>query len=181
MRPNDGTVRYGTLLIALHWLMLLLIVAVYATIELRTAYPRGSDIREGLKAWHFMLGLTVFALVWLRLIVRLSTRAPPIVPGPPAWQMYIAHAVETLIYLFMIAMPMLGWLILSGEGDPVPFFGLELPPLMAPNEAVAKQLEDIHEQLGNVGYFLIGVHAAAALIHHYVKRDTTLTRMLPHP
>jgi cytochrome b561 len=91
----------------------------------------------------------------------------------------VAHLTELAIYVFMIAMPLLGWAILSGEGRPVPFFGLELPALIGENRGLAKQLEEIHETIGNVGYFLIGLHAAAALIHHYVQHDSTLARMLP--
>lgn len=179
MSSKDGTARYGSLLIALHWLMLLLLVAVYACIELRELYPRGSAIREGLKTWHFMLGLAIFALVWLRLFARLLGGAPPIVPRPPPWQLHVAHSVEVTIYVFMIAMPLLGWLILSGENKPVPFFGLQLPPLIGANRGLAEQLEEVHEWVGTVGYFLIGIHAAAALAHHYLKRDNTLTRILP--
>ena len=59
--------RYGSLSIAMHWLMFLLLIGVYACIELRELYPKGSDPREALKTWHFTLGLTVFVLVWLRL------------------------------------------------------------------------------------------------------------------
>ena len=55
--------RYPNIAIALHWLVLLLVVAAYACILLRENFPRGSDIREGLKTWHFMLGLTVLALM----------------------------------------------------------------------------------------------------------------------
>jgi cytochrome b561 len=56
---------------------------------------------------------------------------------------------------------------------------LELPALIGENKALAKQVEEIHETIGNVGYFLIGIHAAAALFHHYIQRDDTLARMLP--
>jgi cytochrome b561 len=164
---------------SLHWLMLLLIVAVYACIELRVLYPRGSDIREALKTWHFMLGLAIFALVWLRLLARFLVPVPEIVPRPPRWQLFVAHLTELAIYLFMIAMPLLGWAILSGENQSVPFFGVQLPALIGENKALAKQLEEIHETIGNVGYFLIGIHAAAALVHHYIQRDNTLVRMLP--
>jgi superoxide oxidase len=179
VRPNEGSPRYGSLLIFLHWLMLVLIVAVYACIELRGFYPRGSAIREGLKTWHYMLGLSVFALVWLRLIARFLFPVPAIVPRPPQWQMQVAHVTEFAIYIFMLVMPLLGWLILSGESQPAPFFGLHLPALIGENKALAKQFEEIHETIGNAGYFLIGLHAAAALIHHYHFRDNTLVRMLP--
>ena len=72
--------RYGGLSIALHWLMLLMIAAVYACIELRGFYPKGSDIREGMKAWHFMLGLAVLALVIIRMIARVAGTTPRITP-----------------------------------------------------------------------------------------------------
>ena len=51
-------------------------------------------------------------------------------------------------------MPLLGWLTLSAKGQPIPFFGLELPALIGPDKATAKNLEDIHELIGNVGYAL---------------------------
>ena len=179
MRGKNESVSYGSPLIALHWVMLLLIVLVYACIELRVFYPKGSEIREALKTWHFMLGLSVFVLVWVRLAVRLRGSTPPISPAPPGWQMLVAHLSELAIYLFMIAMPLLGWLILSAENKAVPFFGLQLPALIGENKDLAKRLEEVHELIGNVGYFLIGIHAAAALVHHYVQRDNALARMLP--
>lgn len=178
MRVNNSA-RYGSLQIALHWVMLLLLVAVYACIELREFYPRGGDTRAALKTWHFMLGLTVFVLVWVRLVARAFGMVPPISPRPALWQLRVAHAAEFAIYVFMIAMPLLGWLVLSGEGDPVPFFGLQIPALISPDKELAKQLEEVHVTVGNIGYFLIGVHAAAALAHHYIRRDDTLLRMLP--
>lgn len=171
--------RYNALSIGAHWLTLALLVAVYALIELRGIFPKGSDPREAMKAWHFMLGLTVFGLVGLRLLLRLAFRAPPITPRPPAWQRFLAAAMYLALYAFLIAMPLLGWLALSADGKPVPFFGLQLPALIAPNEAWAENLEEIHETVGVVGYYLVGLHAAAALFHHYFMRDDTLLRMLP--
>jgi cytochrome b561 len=79
----------------------------------------------------------------------------------------------------MIGMPIAGWLILSAEGKSIPFFGLELPPLVGANEALVEQVEEIHELGGTIGYWLIGIHAAASLFHHYVLRDRVLLRMMP--
>jgi len=59
MQWRNNKERYGTLSIGLHWSMLLLLVVVYACIELREFFPKGSDLREALKTWHFMLGLAV--------------------------------------------------------------------------------------------------------------------------
>lgn len=171
--------RYSTLSISLHWLMLLLLAAVYACIELRVLFERGSDAREAIKTWHFMLGLSVFVLVWVRLIARWIGGVPAITPPLPTWQHRLSGLMHLALYGLMIGMPIGGWLILSAEGKPVPFFGLTLPPLVPPNEALAEQVEDLHETVGVAGYWLIGLHALAGLFHHYVQKDDTLRRLLP--
>lgn len=171
--------RYNPASMTLHWAMLLLIAAVYALMEFRDLFPRGSDPREAMKTWHYTLGLTVFALVWLRLLVRFVGGTPPISPAPPAWQARAGTVAHVLLYALMIGMPLGGWLILSAEGDPIPFFGLLLPPLTGPNDELAELVEEVHESVGEAGYVLIALHAAASLVHHYLLRDDTLRRMLP--
>ena len=171
--------RYGALSIAMHWLMLLLIAAVYATVELHEAFPKGGAVRDGLVTWHNMLGLTVFVLVWTRLAIRAWGATPLITPPPVAWQARVAHWVHIALYAVMIIAPLLGWLVLSARGKPIPFFGFELPALMGPNKALGRTVKEVHEFVATTGYFLIGAHALAALFHHYVMRDNTLTRMLP--
>lgn len=172
--------RYPNSAILMHWLVLLLVIAAYACILLRTNYERGSDIREALKAWHFMLGLSVLAATFLRIGLRvLVWKTPPITPEPPRILHLLSVAAHLAIYIWLIAMPFAGWTILSAEGDPIPFFGLELPPLTGVNETLAGQVEELHEAGGTLGYFLLGLHAAAALFHHYVMKDSTLVRMLP--
>ena len=176
MTPSQ---RYGRASVALHWITLALLVGVYACIELREFFPRGSEPREALKMWHFMLGLSVFFVVWLRLAARFIGTTPPIIPPAAKWQTVLAVVVEFALYALMIVLPLLGWLTLSAEGKAIPFFGLQLPALIAQNEQLAHRTEELHETLATVGYFLIGMHAAAALFHHYVRRDNTLDRMLP--
>lgn len=171
--------RYGSLSIGIHWLMLVLFIAVYGCIELRVLFEKGSDPREALKAWHFMLGLLVFVLVWLRIAARLSGPTPAIQPEPVAWQQLSAKLMHLALYVLMIAMPIIGWLLLSASGKAIPFFGLALPALIGENKDLAKQIKEVHEFVGTAGYFLIGLHTVAALYHHYIKRDDTLTRMLP--
>lgn len=179
MNMKNNANRYDSLSIGIHWLMLLLLAAVYASMELRGLFPKGSDPREAMKLWHFMLGLSVLGLVLIRLAVRVSGKTPDIQPAPPNWQARSATALHIALYVLMIGMPLLGWLVLSASGKPVPFFGLQLPALISENKDLAKQIKEIHETFAVVGYFLIGFHATAALFHHYVIRDNTLRRMLP--
>lgn len=179
MNRNSFHDHYHALSIAAHWLTLVLLVAVYALIELRGIYPKGTSAHDAMKTWHFMLGLTVLVVVAVRLVLRLVFREPPITPPPPAVQMLLAKATYVALYAFLIVMPILGWLTLSAKGKVIPFFGLELPALMGPDKGWASSLEDIHETIGTIGYYLIGLHAVAALYHHYFRHDNTLRRMLP--
>ncbi len=171
--------RYSPILIALHWFMFVLLVAVFVTIEIRGQFPRGSELRELVKALHFMLGMGVLLLVVVRLALRLSSKTPAIVPEPKLWENLLSKVVHITLYAFMIFMPIAGWIILSAEGHGVPFFGLELPPLLDENAALAEQVEELHKQVGTFGYYLISLHIVAALFHHYVKRDNTLRRISP--
>ena len=172
--------RYGPAAVALHWVMLVLVVAVYASILARENFPRGSDIREGLKVLHFTLGLSVLGLGGARLALRiLAWKTPEITPRPPQFLVWLSLAAHTAIYALLIAMPIAGWLILSAEGKPIMLWGFNLPPLVGADESLARSVKELHETGGMAGYFLIGLHAAAALFHHFVMKDNTLIRMLP--
>ena len=175
-----GGFRYGTALVAVHWFMALLIVAVFASIELRVLYAKGTEMRDFMKALHFMLGLSVLLMVVLRLAARWASPKP--VEAAPAnalqtWSQRLAAVGHLALYGFMLLMPLAGWLALSAAGKPIPFFGLELPALMGPNKTFAHDIKELHEAVGEAGYWLIGIHVAAALGHHYVLKDGLMSRM----
>lgn len=172
--------HYAPAVRALHWLFVLLLIAVYASIELRVIYPRGSDPREGIKALHFMLGMSVLLLALVRVWVRVASGpAPRIEPTPPLWQHRLASAAHILLYLLILMMPLSGWVILSAAGKPIPFFGLELPPITGKDLEFSKSIKSWHEEIGELGIGLIALHVVAALYHHLMVKDDTLKRMLP--
>ncbi len=172
--------RYGALSIKMHWLMVILMVAVYASIELRVFFEKGTDMRDAFKMWHFMLGLLTLALVLVRIYLRFTQVTPAIKPTPSSHVMISAKLAHLALYALMIIMPMMGWMILSAAGKPIPFFGLELPALTSTiDKDFSHEIEEIHELIGTIGYYLIGLHAAAAIFHHHFIKDDTLTRMLP--
>ena len=78
-----------------------------------------------------------------------------------------------------ICAPLAGWLMLSAFNKPIPFFGLQLPALLSPDQALGVQVKELHELAGTVGYWLICLHAVAGLYHHYIRSDNTLRIMLP--
>ena len=88
--------------------------------------------------------------------------------------------MHVALYALMIGLPLLGWLVLSAKGKPIPFFfDLQLPALIGENKSAAEWLKELHEAGANAAYLLVGLHAAAGLYHHYIQRDNTLVRMLP--
>ena len=79
----------------------------------------------------------------------------------------------------MFALPITGWLITSAAGLPASFFGLiTLPNLVAPNEELRLLFQQVHQWLGYALIAVIGLHAAAALKHHFIDKDDILRRMI---
>jgi len=178
MNWKNSAQRYGTVSIVLHWVMALLMVGVYASIELHEAYGR-TPTGAMFESWHTMLGLSILLLVILRLGLRFFQKTPTIQPPLVNWQHTLAILMHLALFAFMLVMPVIGWVLLSAEGHDVMFFGLQLPALAAADRGFADSVAEVHEVIGTLGYFLIGLHTAAALLHHYIVKDNTLVRMLP--
>ncbi|MFT3808069.1 cytochrome b [Arenimonas sp.] len=172
--------RYSGAQRFLHWFVFACIVAAYVLIELRSEAERGSALRTGLTQGHMLAGLAVFLLAWPRIALRLMRGAPPITPPLPAWQHLPAQLTHLALYAFLIAQPILGILTVWSAGRGIAIFGtgLEIPALIAENHDLHEQLEDLHEGLGEIFYWVIGLHIAGAIFHHLLRRDDTLRRML---
>ena len=170
--------RFNFAVVALHWLTLLFIAGAYLTSELRESFEH-RPTEALMKDWHTLLGVSVLGLTGLRLVARAISATPAIEPPPPLWQARAATGVHLALYGLMILLPLTGWLLLNAEGETVVWFGQALPVLVGPSRRLAHTLEDVHEAVANAGYFLIGVHATAALFHHCVVRDNTLRLMAP--
>lgn len=170
--------HYSRALIALHWLMFGLLVAVFASIELRVLFDKGTAPRELMKTVHFIVGLVVLSLVLLRVASRVLSPQPQPAPVPGgALGKVLAQLAHVALYAVMIGMPLLGWLSLSAAGKPIPFLGFDLPALIPQDKGLAKQIKDLHETIGTASYWLIGLHITAALGHHWILKDKLIERM----
>ncbi len=173
-----ASVRWNRFAQFLHWLIALLIVGLGIVGLWMTSMAVSMD-KLKVFALHKSVGITVLILVGLRLVWRLATRHPPVMPGP-AWQRWSASAVHFALYVMMFAMPLSGWLFNSAANFPLRWFGLfSLPALWGPDPAVKHWALQVHEYGFWTLAALVGIHAAAALKHHYFDRDETLRRMLP--
>jgi cytochrome b561 len=160
--------------------MFLLVLLAYLLIELREDAPRGSALRLGLLQTHILAGLTVLALIGPRLWQRFRRAVPPITPAPPGWQASLSSITHLALYAFLIIQPLLGaasiWA--GGRGIPIYLTTLEIPSPFVGNHDLHEYIEDIHVQVGNFFYWVIGLHIAAGLFHHFVRRDDSLRRIL---
>ncbi|EPU0992610.1 cytochrome b561 [Cronobacter turicensis] len=169
--------KYTSLQITLHWLVFLLVVMAYAAMELRGLVPRSLG---RLFIWtHFSCGIAILVLMVTRLLVRMKYPAPPIVPKPRAMYIGLSHLVHLVIYLMFIGLPLLGIVAKYYGGSDWYAFGISMPVAAEPDEGSEMQLRAIHAFIANLSYFVIGLHAAAALVHHYFWKDNTLLRMMP--
>jgi len=169
--------HYTRTAVALHWLMALLITAGF-TLGTTMTDLAVSPRKLRWYAYHKWIGITVLGLVVLRVLWR-ARHAPPPDEPMPHWQRLAAHLTHGLLYLLMIATPVVGWLYSSAAGYPVVYLKLwRLPDLVAKDAALAKVLVQAHGLLAWTLMLLVLLHAAAALKHHFIDRDATLRRIL---
>jgi len=171
--------RWGGIAMGLHWAMALLIFALFALGWVAVSLPL-SPLKLKLFHWHKSLGLLALLLVGLRMLWRLLDRPPRPVAGLAAWERGLARGAHLLLYLLMLLMPLSGWLINSAANFPFKPFGLfPLPDLVEPDKALQADFQLLHL----TGFWLLAgllvLHVAAALRHHFVKRNPVLQRMLP--
>ena len=162
----------------LHWGIAALMIAGIICVELHEYFPKNSSTRNLLMGTHFQFGMLIFILALPRIMRALREGKPPIAPPLSSWQRILSSATHGLLYLVMIAMPILGVLAVQSGGYPLAFFGVPLPQLIGADKEISHTLHELHENIGNVAIALIILHAAAAYWHHFSVKDNTLTRML---
>lgn len=178
MAVFNSTERFGAVAKLLHWITALAVLAMFPLAWWMTDLSLGLQKLQAYN-WHKSIGVTILAVVSVRLLWRLINPRPRFL-GPPGWQERLAAAVHGLMYLCLFAMPVLGWLGSAAANTPVNVFGLFLlPQPISPDRDLAEGLEETHETVGTVLMVLILLHVAGALKHHFVDRDDTLRRMLP--
>ena len=172
--------RYTRTAIVVHWLIALLIVGTFTMGLVMTDIPGITPTKLKYYSWHKWAGVTVLTLATLRLLWRLTHRAPAYPPSMPDWQKSAANALHGLLYVLMFAVPLSGYFYSLSAGVPVVWFGLfQLPVLIDASPELKPVLKGLHFWL-NMGLAgCVALHIAAALKHQFVDRDGIVKRMLP--
>ena len=171
--------RWHPVIIALHWLTLALVLAQFGLARVMRDETRDLISRFQLYQWHKSIGLTVAALIFVRLVSRLAFRAPPPV-AMPAWQRLAAASVQAGLYLCLIALPLTGLLMVSAAPIQIQtlLFGwVAVPHPIGPDKAVYEAMLFLHEALFATLAVLAAIHAGAALFHQFALKDGLMRRI----
>jgi cytochrome b561 len=170
---------WGSLARLLHWIIAVLLVLQFALAWTADEMPEESAQRLTLIVRHVSFGITVLALAIVRILWRFGnpTPAPPV--GARRWEISISHATHGILYLLLLVIPISGFLMSAAHGDPVSWFGLQLPALVSKGAAIGRPAHETHEILSNVLLAIVGLHVLAALKHHFITHNDVLRRMRP--
>ena len=171
--------RYGGLAQAFHWITAVVVLAAFIYGPGGSEQRVYSAARDFDRQLHETLGLCVFVLAALRLAWRaLDTRPDP--PVVARWMGIASKAVQALLYVLLFALPATAiagaWL----EGHPLTLLGgAQVAPLVAKSHDAGASIAWLHTWLGDAIMWLAGLHALAAIYHHFVLKDGVLVSMLP--
>jgi len=166
----------------LHWVTAFFIITLI-TLGVWMTERAGANLWDALTntlyGWHKLIGFTVLLLTVFRLIVKLRSTRPPYPHSLSPVTIKMAAIVHGILYLLLIVVPLLGWAGVTAYPALITLGGYNLPamPGIPTDQALAKQLFEIH---GNLALVLAGLalaHIAAALRHLLVKKDGVFQRM----
>ena len=170
---------YGLLAILLHWLVALTVLGMFALglwmVDLTYYDPW---YREA-PIIHKGMGILLCLVMLVRVVWRLTNIRPADEPQLSLLERRLAHGAHLLLYLLIFAVMTSGYLISTADGRPVEVFGLfSVPALISHLPDQADIAGDIHLYLAVSLISLAGLHALAALKHHFIDRNRTLVKML---
>ncbi|WP_042300803.1 cytochrome b [Paraburkholderia kururiensis] len=160
----------------LHWIMAAAIIAMlFIGVGMVATVSRAHDV---LIAIHKPLGVTLLLLVLVRAGVRLAHGTPALPADMPGMQRAAAKLSHLALYALMLAMPLIGWAMLSAAGYPVTLYGpWHLPPIAPHSVTLYATLRTLHTVLGLTLFAVVLLHLAAALYHGLIRRDGVLASM----
>jgi cytochrome b561 len=181
MSFRNDKAGYGSAARAMHWASAAFIAVAWLLGTFIDDFPKSAE--PAVLFTHMSLGLAILALLLSRLAWRFADPPPLAVETAfSPWSDRLATLMHWLLYALLLAALLSGIVLEFARGQPVPVFGLfEIASPWPRDRAFARSVKEVHELLTDGVLILASLHAAAALLHHYVLKDATLLRMLPRP
>jgi cytochrome b561 len=177
---RNSTTTWGWPAIALHWIGAAFIILLLAHGWWMTHMtPRPERLAN--YAGHAAMGYDFLVLLVARLLWRWTNPVPALPGDTKPWERLAAHVSHAGLYVLMFATTLVGWGLAGTMRAPLQqdIFGIKVPLIYAnPDRAAHEMWENTHRVLAYVLLALVVVHVAAALYHHFVKRDAVLKRMV---
>lgn len=174
--PTD-VARYDRTAMALHWLMAGLIIAAFALALVVDFFPR--SIKPIVVETHKDIGIAILLLLALRVLWRLTHRPPALSDDIGALTRRASSLGHLGLYALMVAVPVIGIIYAFWRGQGLHLGLVDIPSPWVADRPTSRQFKEIHELAAYALIGLAGLHAAAALWHHYVRQDGVLRRMMP--
>ncbi len=176
----NSSERYGIMPQILHWLTALFVIAGWCLGQFGDALPKGPVRNAGLFV-HMTLGEFVVAFLLLRLFWRIANPPPPGEATPLGRFVAVSAKLSHFtLYALLLAVPLVGIIVQLKRGHALPMFGLgNVASPWPADRAIARTALRVHQVLAYALLLLAFAHSCAALVHHWVWRDRTLSRMLP--
>ena len=179
MSARNTPERWGWIAQTLHWATALGVIGLVIVGLWMDEMPNSPD-KVKVFALHKSTGITVLAIVVVRLLWRFIDKRPPYPASMPSWQRIVSEISHGLLYVLLLTQALSGWLYNSASNFALKWFGLfTLPALSDPDPALKHLAHDIHETGWKLLALLLAIHVGAALKHHFFDRDVTLARMTP--
>ena len=178
---QSRVLRYSNTAVTIHWLTVILVLA-QAYFGFTFALSEPGPARDGIFIWHKTTGVVILLLTLARLAYRLKNPPPPFPPELPAWERVAAVWNHRLFYLLLIAMPIVGFIAVSGyaNGPTTPLLGgIEVPVIPGISKETGDLAGDVHELAAYLLVLLILLHIGAALKHQFVDHWRGSARMPP--
>jgi len=190
LRNSDTT--YGSVAKWLHWLIALWVLAAYLIIfYFKWAHTADGPMRGPFISFHKGVGFSVLILAAIRVYWRVTNPVPKLLDSMPAWQANASRLSHFLLYFFLLAMPISGY-IGNGTGVNYGIFQVTafkdtfvgvwvLSTLGITYEQMDVPFDTFHYRIAGpfIFWVLILIHGSAAIYHHTVRKDNVLRRMLP--
>ena len=180
MQLANSTARYGAIPQTMHWLTAIFVICGFLLGQFGDVFPKGAPRDFGLLV-HMTLGQCVVALLLVRLVWRNVNPPPPPEATPLGRLIEIAgQASHFTLYGLLLVVPLLGMIVQLKRGNALPIFAIwHMQSPWPVDRNLARSILSLHGTLADALLILAGIHAGAALVHHWVWRDRTLARMMP--